>query len=553
MYKSGFTIKKNTQTFHEVVILNKQNLKQFIKHIEKLLGLSCFYCSDNSDDSDEYELFFGEYQELGIIVNSTLTKFSIFTSHVYDEISEHKDDEFKEEIDTSKRTYLGENSFILFLKNKVDKYSVSVWDDGCYMCPGIVVRVGFLNIPYTDDIVVSFYNLIKEYYKEFQNKDILELQKYIAIMICKKYDYLSYNDEHIFLSDDASITFTNQRYICDENVQQHYHGKEYFLFISNSYCYAVKQSEVNIFLEIFNLCELYDELTYAIEGDTLKIVSNNMVFSTSYYLDSNNVYSKIEEMMQVTQLSSFLPFASDKLRDLCCEIYPVIINNTLPIVITEGHTDWKHLKKHWDMMKHEFPNTHFSFFEYDASYNMGSSVLLEMCKSFCKFKTGRKFIFIFDCDEDKIIAQVKGKETCAYKKWGNGVFSFPIPIPNHRADKKSICIEHLYTDEEIKASFKCDDGINRRLYLGCDFDDYGRNIEEGLLCINHKFCGKESIKVIDGTSNSRVVSATSNDTVNYALSKSEFAEKISANSSSESYAAFRQIFEIISEILSNSN
>lgn len=524
------------------------DINRFIQHIENIVGSECF---NDSDDSENYKLFFGDYQEIGIEINKSFDTFSIFVSYPYDDVPDKNSDEYITEISIVKRTYLEEQSLILFLSSRTDKYSISTWDDGCYVCPGVVMYIGFYDIPYDDEAVILFSELLKEYYEKLGGKSNLELIKYIAAVIGKKHDYLIIDEDHILLNHDTDLFFTKQRHICDENVQQRYRGKEYYLFMSNSLCYAAHNCEIDIFLEIFDKCRLYDELTYSIEKDKLYIVSDYMILSTPCYCDSK-IYSKVEEMTLLIQLDKFLPFASSKLQRAFSAVYPEIMNDgsMLPIIITEGHTDWKHLEKHWGFLKKEFPYIQFKFWKYDSSYNMGSSVLLEMCKSFSKFDTGRKYIFIFDCDEDKIISQVKGKGDCSYKDWGNGVFSFPLPIPEHRKGK-SICIEHLYTDDEIKTSFMCTDGIKRRLYLGCDFDIYGRNIEEGLLCTNCKLCGESSNKIIDGTSNCRVVSMTSSDTINYALSKSEFADKIVVNPFSKSYNAFEEVFKIIFLILND--
>ena len=139
-----------------------------------------------------------------------------------------------------------------------------------------------------------------------------------------------------------------------------------------------------------------------------------------------------------------------------------------------------------------------------------------------------------------------------YKRWGNDVFSFVIPSPEWRPAE--ICIEHLYADDEIKTEFKCEDGIVRRLYMGNDFNDEGLNRKSQRICVNHKNCGPNSIKIIDGSSGVRVrsTSETDEDNINYAMSKELFAENILNNVPGfdhMNFDNFMPVFRIIKEIV----
>ena len=224
------------------------DINRFIQHIENIVGSECF---NDSDDSENYKLFFGDYQEIGIEINKSFDTFSIFVSYPYDDVPDKNSDEYITEISIVKRTYLEEQSLILFLSSRTDKYSISTWDDGCYVCPGVVMYIGFYDIPYDDEAVILFSELLKEYYEKLGGKSNLELIKYIAAVIGKKHDYLIIDEDHILLNHDTDLFFTKQRHICDENVQQRYRGKEYYLFMSNSLCYAAHNCEIDIFLEIF--------------------------------------------------------------------------------------------------------------------------------------------------------------------------------------------------------------------------------------------------------------------------------------------------------------
>lgn len=213
------------------------------------------------------------------------------------------------------------------------------------------------------------------------------------------------------------------------------------------------------------------------------------------------------------------------------------------------------MKKYWDA--YESSETKVQFFEYEpvnskketaTKLEMGSSALLEMCKSLSKIGTGKPVIFIADRDEPKIIKEMGADNT--YRNWGNNVFSFVLPVPDHRCSTPDICIEHYYSDTDIQTYYPCSDGIERRLFLGRDFDEYGRNTKSGLLCIKRNLCGKDSMKVIDGTSDSKVISFSESPVINYALSKREFAEKSSITKDSPAYCAFNKLASVIKQIVS---
>lgn len=119
----------------------------------------------------------------------------------------------------------------------------------------------------------------------------------------------------------------------------------------------------------------------------------------------------------------------------------------------------------------------------------------------------------------------KEEEPC-YINWGNKVFSFILPIPPHRNKTQPICIEHYYTDEEIKTP-ECINGIERRLYMDNEFHKNGISLDEKLTCLDKNSCGEDSIKIIDGGSKKQVFSISDyNNEKNLALPKMDFAENI---------------------------
>ena len=83
------------------------------------------------------------------------------------------------------------------------------------------------------------------------------------------------------------------------------------------------------------------------------------------------------------------------------------------------------------------------------------------------------------------------------KDWGNGVFSWAIPLPTYRIPEEPICIEMLYPDETLHLK----DSEGRRLYLKCEFEqESGWLAAEEVHCTNIK---SRSLVVEEATGCSR--------------------------------------------------
>ena len=236
------------------------------------------------------------------------------------------------------------------------------------------------------------------------------------------------------------------------------------------------------------------------------------------------------------------------------------INNAL--IITEGSTDWKHMKRAWNKLKNrpEYKDMDgkFEFLEYEPldskkegtrKMHLSDSELTRLCEETAKIPHPNIVIFISDHDISGTVAKfsVKGKD---FKSWGNNVFSFPIPIPKHREKTPDVCIEHYYTDEEIKTKYT-ENTLNIRLFMGNEFDENGYSSDNLYLCSN-PIKIKNPISIIDGTSDLRVTLINNPSHPNVALSKMKFAEAILNEQepfSTISSEHFTAIFDIIKQIL----
>lgn len=238
-----------------------------------------------------------------------------------------------------------------------------------------------------------------------------------------------------------------------------------------------------------------------------------------------------------------------------------------PLIITEGATDWKHMKAAYNYLIADprcsawLPALDFDFLEYEPENStaenciklkMSGSQLQTMCEQYSLIKQPHKMIFIADCDVLAVKKALGGDDK--YKDWGNSVYSFCLPIPDSRIQTPDICVEHLYSDEEIKKELTLEDGITRRIFMGNEFDKEGFSLgAEKYYCKNRDCCGPQKISIIDGSDKKKVIKPWSqNKETNYALSKMNFATYVldcKEPFNCMDFSNFIPLFEIIRDIL----
>jgi RNA-directed DNA polymerase len=215
---------------------------------------------------------------------------------------------------------------------------------------------------------------------------------------------------------------------------------------------------------------------------------------------------------------------------------------SVPYIMTEGKTDWKHLKAAYDRLAQAgyLDGLEVAFYESEKEQRRGDAELLKVCETYPKMDHGRPIICIFDHDNLTIVKKVMD-EGCDFRDWGNMVFSLALPVPEHRTRTPDICIELYYRDEEIKRR----DRNGRRLYLSDEFSDRsGRHMTEDLNCMDqNKVCRPAAI--IDD----RVFDRNGQ---NVALSKNDFAEYVltrAPNFANFDVSEFEKLFRLIARIV----
>jgi hypothetical protein len=217
-------------------------------------------------------------------------------------------------------------------------------------------------------------------------------------------------------------------------------------------------------------------------------------------------------------------------------------NNNKPLIITEGKTDWKHLKKSLERFQKEglYTNLDIQFEEYE-DMNMGDGELDRMVQTYSKTEQSKKYIFMFDRDNKTFVKKYANER---FNNHGNNVYSFCIPKISNELD--NICIEFYYKEEDLTT----EDESGSRIFIGKDFLPNG----------NSK-CGKyvtEKRKAIELDILDRDKKVYLRDDIkwenNIALSKNDFTNNIineRKGFNSFDIDNFKLIFDVIEEIVND--
>lgn len=212
------------------------------------------------------------------------------------------------------------------------------------------------------------------------------------------------------------------------------------------------------------------------------------------------------------------------------------------IIIGEGKTDGMHLKAAINALQSSPILQRLSIYvqEIPDSANINDSVLLKSCRAWSNRVNKMGIICMFDSDVQSTVNNAT-EEILGFKYWGNKVYSFVLPTPDHRQDDPELCVELYYSDKEIMTA----DQNGRRLYLNSEFDHKTlcHKSDPDIHCTERNKVKRRKPSIIDDgvILNER----------NIALSKNSFARNIVTGVdefASFDFTQFLKIFKIVDKI-----
>ncbi len=210
------------------------------------------------------------------------------------------------------------------------------------------------------------------------------------------------------------------------------------------------------------------------------------------------------------------------------------------IIITEGVSDVIHLQTAFSQLAGLDTEllSRITYYDFSVESTLGDKVEGVLKSLLAARPKNTIIIGMFDRDK-KIITNDRGKP---YFYIGGNVYKFNIPSLSNleRNTDDAICIEHYYSNQEIKTEF--DFG---RLYMANDFDEFGTSIDG-----NWSYAGFaknqqiRSYSIIDA--NSKHIERKS--ALGKIATKVQFAEYVRDNPTKFNFSNFLVIYNVIKQI-----
>lgn len=209
------------------------------------------------------------------------------------------------------------------------------------------------------------------------------------------------------------------------------------------------------------------------------------------------------------------------------------------IILTEGKSDVIHIKTAFQQLREcdSILLNRLSYFDFEEKSTLGNE-LKQILTYYSLAQIDNIIIGIFD--RDKPVQCSKGKN---YEHIRGAVYQFNIPAIKtvERLETDKICIENYYTNNEIKTPTP-----TGRLYMGNDFDKFGTSNDKDWSI--HNFAKNEALTPISIIDRNYKNLERKSDKAEMAT-KIEFANYVKANPSQFDFSNFKNIYEIIKEIV----
>lgn len=277
---------------------------------------------------------------------------------------------------------------------------------------------------------------------------------------------------------------------------------------------------------------------------SLGLAENNPIMkSVVFDMDRNGCRCEVENNDLYQEVYQMMIAENDRFADKYKELSSQIKSDNKPLIITEGKTDWKHIKA--AMKALNITDIDVTFHEYEGT--IGDKNLMQMLKDFVCLNSTRKIIGIFDRDNDSFLKDNSEVRDNEFHSLGANIYAFAIPVANEDQYGSYTSIEHYY----IKDDLLKEDVNGRRLFLGSEFYESGNSKDRKY---QTKFSGIQNKVKINGVIDEKVYDAEQDPEQkrNIALSKNDYAQLIYDGSDfaeNFDFSHFRQIFQIIRKII----
>lgn len=248
--------------------------------------------------------------------------------------------------------------------------------------------------------------------------------------------------------------------------------------------------------------------------------------------NQTEIYKEVYELM-ISQNEQF----AEKYNEL--KLY--LKQSKKLLVITEGKTDWKHIKA--AMRRLKITDIDIVFFEYEDI--LGDTTLRDLLNRFAEMPLSQPIIGVFDRDNLTLLDELKISD-CAYRCISNSVYAFAIPLVNCEEYGSMISIEHYFKRTDLCKT----DENGRRIFLGDEFYCSGISkngeYETKTSKIQHKV-------EINGVIDEKVYKRSDLEQKHsFAMSKTDFVNKIiNEDSFAEKFdfSSFNKIFSVLRDIV----
>ena len=218
-----------------------------------------------------------------------------------------------------------------------------------------------------------------------------------------------------------------------------------------------------------------------------------------------------------------------------------VANESRPLIVTEGKTDWGHLKNALRRSQEtgEFPDLEVEFFE--TVEDMGDGELLKCLKAFQMVPPARAMVCLFDRDKQDIVKKITGGVLGISRR--GAVVGMCLEVPEHRKEQQDVSVEHLYKDETLQT---CIPGTEKRLRFAREIG-YRADRQTAFLLPNPDGTSR---KIVDRDVE-RIGRMDGSDVGKVAISKTTFLQKVilSADGEDIDLDGFRPTFEKIRDVL----